>query len=205
MGKLLAFLSAMMMVFSVMVGHAIASSINVGSLTASSTYSGWDVDNIINGAGLSGSPPLHDEITSDNAWMSDRNDTTGWLIFDFGSTYTVTTTDVWQYGHWNVHPRGVKDFQILSSINGTDYTFVADATLQKVGAGATPNAAESFSLATDARYIKFDIQSNWGGGTFTGLSEVQFNGSPVPIPGAVWLLGTGLAGLAGIRIRRKKR
>ncbi len=28
--------------------------------------------------------------------------------------------------------------------------------------------------------------------------------STVPIPGAVWLLGTGLAGLAGIRARRRK-
>ncbi len=202
MKKVLMFLGAMMMVFSVVVGHAIASSINVASVTASSTYSGWDVDNIINGAGLSGSPPLHDQIASDNAWMSDRNDTTGWLIFDLGSTYTVTSMDVWQYGHRNVHPRGVKDFQILSSINGTDYTSVTYLTLQEVS--TTPNTAESFSLDTDARYIKFDIQSNWGDGTLTGLSEVQFNGSPVPIPGAVWLLGTGLAGLAGIRIGRKK-
>ena len=190
------------MVFSVVVGQAIASSINVGSVTASSTYSGWDIDNIINGVGLSGSPPLHDEITKNNAWMSDSGDKTGWLIFDFASTYTVTSTDVWQYGHWNVNPRGVNVFQILSSINGTDYTFVTDATLQKVG--TTPNAAESFSLATNARYIKFDIQSNWGDGLLTGLSEVQFNGSPVPIPSAIWLLGTALTGLAGIRIGRKK-
>ena len=28
---------------------------------------------------------------------------------------------------------------------------------------------------------------------------------PVPIPGAVWLLGTGLAGLVGIRTRRRKK
>jgi hypothetical protein len=186
MKKLLVFLSAMMMVFSLVVGHAIASSINVDSVTASSTYSGWNVDNIINGVGLSGSPPLHDEITNSNAWMSDRNDTTGWLIFDLGSTYTIISTEVWQYGHWNVNPRGVKDFKILSSINGTDYTFVTDATLQKVG---TPNAAESFFFDTDARYIKFDIQSNWGDGQLTGLSEVQFNGSPVlPAPFGCWVL-----------------
>ena len=31
------------------------------------------------------------------------------------------------------------------------------------------------------------------------LTEVQFEGSPVPIPGAVWLLGSGLIGLVGIR------
>jgi hypothetical protein len=33
-----------------------------------------------------------------------------------------------------------------------------------------------------------------------------YNGSPVPtpIPGAVWLLGTGLLGLACVRRRRRK-
>ena len=34
---------------------------------------------------------------------------------------------------------------------------------------------------------------------------VWSSASPVPIPGAVWLLGPGLAGLAGIRTRRKKK
>ena len=181
MKKIALFLSMIMMIFCVMTSLAAASLINVVSASASSTYSGRNVVNIINGSGLNGSPSLHGEQTNENAWMSDRNDTTGWLIFDLGSTYTLTSTDVWQYGHSNVHPRGVKNFQILSSINGTDYTFVANATLQEVE--ITPNAAESFSFATDARYIKFDIQSNHGDGAFTGLSEVQFNGSPVPLPG----------------------
>ena len=79
MKKLLLFLSVMM-VFSVMASQATASLINVVSASASSTYSGWDINNIINGAGFSGSPPLHVQIANDNAWMSDRNDTTGWLI-----------------------------------------------------------------------------------------------------------------------------
>lgn len=36
------------------------------------------------------------------------------------------------------------------------------------------------------------------------LRQVVYGpGHPVPIPGTVWLLGTGLAGLAGIRTRRK--
>ena len=36
-----------------------------------------------------------------------------------------------------------------------------------------------------------------------GITELNFEA--VPIPGAVWLLGSGLAGLAGTRIRRKKK
>ncbi|MBW1644914.1 MAG: PEP-CTERM sorting domain-containing protein, partial [Deltaproteobacteria bacterium] len=30
---------------------------------------------------------------------------------------------------------------------------------------------------------------------------VSFNGSQVPVPGALWLLGSGLLGLVGIRRR----
>ena len=62
MKKLLVFLSAMMMVFSVVVGQAIASSINVGSVTASSTYSGWDIDNIINGVGQAEGSSLRGQV-----------------------------------------------------------------------------------------------------------------------------------------------
>lgn len=42
--------------------------------------------------------------------------------------------------------------------------------------------------------------------TFSGVSPVSitFNNSPVPIPGAIWLLGSGLVGLVGFRKKFKK-
>ena len=33
----------------------------------------------------------------------------------------------------------------------------------------------------------------------------NFQHTPVPVPATVWLLGTGVAGLAGLRIKRKKK
>ena len=51
---------------------------------------------------------------------------------------------------------------------------------------------------------------------FAGFTSATYNGygnhdilswqfTSVPIPGALWLLGSGLAGIAGIRLRRKKK
>ena len=36
------------------------------------------------------------------------------------------------------------------------------------------------------------------------LAELPVYGSPVPLPGAVWLLGSGLLGLVGLRRKFKK-
>ena len=43
------------------------------------------------------------------------------------------------------------------------------------------------------------------GNTIGQSQRLRVTVSPVPVPGAIWLLGAGLAGLAGIRIRRKKK
>ncbi len=39
---------------------------------------------------------------------------------------------------------------------------------------------------------------------FMAISEIRLQGTPIPIPGAVWLLGTGLCGLVAIKRRFKK-
>jgi len=52
-------------------------------------------------------------------------------------------------------------------------------------------------LARTPSFDGFDVDA-------VGVSPVQDQGgNPVPLPGAVWLLGAGLAGLAGLRARRR--
>jgi hypothetical protein len=51
---------------------------------------------------------------------------------------------------------------------------------------------------------------NWEGSALRTESAYRVNGTPVPITGAVWLLGSGLLGLAGLKRkflnkRREKR
>jgi hypothetical protein len=42
-----------------------------------------------------------------------------------------------------------------------------------------------------------------GGDNFYSVSEIQAFGAPVPVPGALWLMGSGLLGLLGLRRGRK--
>ena len=52
------------------------------------------------------------------------------------------------------------------------------------------------------------VAISFAGSKTSGIGLAFDNFSPssaVPIPGAVWLLGSGIAGLAGTRIRRKKK
>ena len=50
---------------------------------------------------------------------------------------------------------------------------------------------------TDVAVVKIDINSNWGGYNYVGLTQVRFVGSatPAPEPGALVLLGTALVSL----------
>ncbi|MBN2232728.1 MAG: DUF4465 domain-containing protein [Deltaproteobacteria bacterium] len=61
-------------------------------------------------------------------------------------------------------------------------------------------------LGNGLKGIQFTMASSdtgdWGMNTPAYFAIDNFNGSPVPIPGAVWLLGSGLAGLVGLRRRR---
>ena len=49
------------------------------------------------------------------------------------------------------------------------------------------------------QYVKVEGISGFAGGELDAFADV----APVPIPGAVWLLGSGLLGLAGFRRRRR--
>jgi hypothetical protein len=53
--------------------------------------------------------------------------------------------------------------------------------------------------ASTLSHVVFQFGTDDGHNLITGVVS-----SPVPIPGAVWLLGSGLIGLAGIRRRFRK-
>jgi T5SS/PEP-CTERM-associated repeat protein len=112
--------------------------------------------------------------------------------------------------------RGVlaSDQKVLSAWNftpGTGYTsgdpvylslFTgSDQNLSTLGIwhydGSTWSAFTANDLAYDGTYASF---------TVTGFSGYAVSGTaPVPIPAAVWLLGSGLAGLVGMRRRLFKK
>ena len=56
-------------------------------------------------------------------------------------------------------------------------------------------------------YLKFSGLDNGGGSAGFDLDAVEAlnSGAHVPIPGAVWMLGSGIIGLAGFRFKRNKK
>jgi hypothetical protein len=52
------------------------------------------------------------------------------------------------------------------------------------------------------RYIRLSDATGGGTADLDAIAALSTTNSPVPIPGAVWLLSSGLVGLIGIR--RKK-
>jgi hypothetical protein len=144
----------------------------VSSVKASS-HNGYSKNNLINKSGLiNGS--FHDS-NYNNMWVTMPYDL-GELTFDLGSICALTSINIWQYNSYLGTEYGVKDFDILKSIDGVDFEFVRSATLAKSPGGSIP--PQIFDIDTEARYIKLKILSNHGDEGFTGLSEVQFSGTP---------------------------
>jgi len=71
------------------------------------------------------------------------------------------------------------------------------------GAAADPGESILFGSATEAQFIRFDINSNHGG-DHTGISEVRFFAGQVPEPSSATLLLT-IGMVAWTRRRRPRR
>ena len=133
----------------------------------------YNKTHLVDGSGL-GPTGLHDGLYY-NMWLSSRFDLPT-LTFDLGQIYTVDKVDIWQY-NYNFHDLlkdGVKDFKILKSLDGNSFTEVKQASLTKSPGGNI--GAQTILLDCEARYIRFEVLSNHGG-SWTGLSEVQFWGT----------------------------
>jgi hypothetical protein len=122
----------------------------------------------------------------------------GSLQFDLLKTGATGTETVWNVVIYNGSNYAVWDHAITPTINVWNH-YSVDLTSSNfdriVGAGAT---FESIMSNVTALYILGD----YGGDDTGGLDNVQINA--VPIPAAVYLLGSGLLGLVAVRRRFKK-
>jgi hypothetical protein len=58
------------------------------------------------------------------------------------------------------------------------------------------------SFADGASTLDLTFQFVTDGGGYFMVDDIEITGSPVPVPAAVWLLGSGLLGLVGMRKRQ---
>jgi len=206
---------------------ALATPIPVSAVTASST---WDAvlmpaERTIDGSGLSGTFPNQTHgVAYETMWMTANGDVADASIqFDLGAAYNLASAHIWNYnqytvivdvGSFDLTNRGIQQVDIFVSLDSASWTlFDDDVIFPRAPNTPTPSSDYvGFDLdlgGTLARYVKFEIDSNYGidsGGTaignYVGLSEVQFTPAPVPEPATMFLLGSGLIGV-GAFVRRK--
>ena len=169
-----------------------------------------DINNMVNGVGLPGNIPsltgIHDQ-PGFNSWNSSSFITTGNITFNLNGTYGLAGFSLWNFNAFSV--LGVKDVNVLTSTDGTNFTSVTGAPTQfAIGAESAPESPEQFSFApVTAPYVRFQVLSNYGSSYATGLSEVQFDGTlaATAVPEPLTILGTltGLGGGATLKRRLK--
>lgn len=179
----------------------------------------------VNDSGLSAGDDL--ASTADQTHVRFPPNTTMWLstgsgfggvdpnptfTVDLGAVYDVTGVRVFNYNEFNepngpdLTARGVQRTNVL--VGETAPTTSLGAITLAKATGLSNYTGQFFDLVAltgapvRTRFFELDIQSNWGGdNSFYGLSELQFEGTLVPEPGAL-----GLAAAVGVfALRRRAR
>jgi hypothetical protein len=184
------------------------------SVTASSNlfnaynFPGETLDWTQMSAGAATAPDLAATYTPNvngvGTWLTNTGDVaTAWIQYDLGSLMDVGQAYIWQRSQLGETDRGVKDFTIDGSVDGTTWSSLTSTSLllQQAVDGA-PVSAQSFALTqnnTGIRYVRINVDSNYGD-DYVGLTEVRF--VAVPEPGTLALAGLGIAAAACGRRRR---
>ena len=158
--------------------------------TASSTNSGYDVQNIVNGNGLYadgyGSHTWTDQSAGPNGWIGSLNSGPVTLIFTFDEPHNLASVRIWNMSSWfSQGDAAVKDFQLQASTDGTVFTPITTGQLNGNAYSTIHDYSQSFELATDnVVAVKMILTSNHTSGGTTGnvgLNEIQFVQSTGPI------------------------
>lgn len=176
----------------------------VTATTNMGTFGSYSLPNLTNGVGLSALNPAATHSTNfTDMWMSNAI-LTGQIVFDFGATFNLQNAYVWNYNYAPSLTRSTQALSIDTSLDNVTYANMVGSTTIPQGTGLSTLTANTFALSGQARYVRFNILSNYGGG-YTGLSEVQFAGTAiaaVPEP-STWLLsallGTSFAAASWAR------
>lgn len=148
--------------------------------------------NTVNGKGLDVLTGVHDRRAT-NGWMTVG--TSGWagngprqpdplpgayIVYDLGAQYDLHSLHVWNFDEGETHGGNVcsvRDVNIAASATttfgaGSNYTFTRETT----------NLGNDYAFsAAGVRYVRFTVQSNYGGALdLTGLAEVRFRAVAPP-------------------------
>lgn len=136
-----------------------------------------------------------------------------WATGPTGSTLKMSGSDTWHFlevgGRTDLGDPLVNNFALWNLVISGDIALVDLADNRPDFAG--PEALYVASLTFDGSSLNLNgllLYVKLEGGGFDLVEAGEYGGKvinqPVPLPGAVWLLGSGLLGLVGLRRKLKK-
>jgi hypothetical protein len=173
----------------------------------------------INGYGLTGS--THSSDPTGTMWMTTgtltgvtQDPLPAYITFDLGAAhnYNLTAAHIWNYNEAGQTAGGANDvtISVASSLSGS-FTSLGSFVFNQAS-GLSTYAGDTYTLsANNVRLVRFDITSSFAtaitpgaNADLVGLSEVRFEGSPVPEPSTLTLLLAGLFGLLAYAWRKHR-
>ncbi len=145
-----------------------------------------DPGRTIDGSGLAIDPDsgieTHSTEGADTMWMSASGDPSPWLMYEFESAHKLDKLLIWNSNQISEGTIGwgIKDVNIVVSMDGVDWTSVPDVGPITQGSGLAPIEAQAIDMGLAvAKYVKVNILSNWGGLLAQyGMAEAQFHVLP---------------------------
>jgi len=159
----------------------------------------------------------HSTDAEGNMWMNTGTFTTGGnpgddplpstITYDLEGNYDLDAFTVWNYngGTGTGGANGVT-VSVADTVGGPFTTLAGITNFAQAPGNDTTDFGETFDLtslsaANNVRLLRIEITSNHGSGEdLAGLSEIRFDGTVVPEPGSLALLGLG-----GLLIARRRR
>lgn len=147
-------------------------------------------------------------------WNADKRGTAEnplWLVVDLGDSYKVDHIELWSHDGPGYSWYYI-DYTLYSSLDGEMFNALANGTLTDPATINPPTQEyydyfhDTITVSTEMsimRFVKFEVA---GGTHWAHLNEIEIWGesTPVPEPTTMFLLGSGLIGLAGFRKRSKR-
>jgi hypothetical protein len=161
------------------------------SATASSTQcDSKAVKNLLDGSGLSESPPgsgvgvhtsdaFRDQgVERGTMWCSgavkDQKETTPTVTFDLGKICNIGSFRVWNYNEANWTAAGFKDVEVSASADNKKYTPLGTVFFEQApGDDNYEGQIVSLQQPAHARFVRLHCLSNWQGER-SGLAEIRF-------------------------------
>lgn len=192
-----------------------AALIQPDSATASSEFSGsFDIGNAIDGSGLPANFTVldgHANYGAHNHWTTQANQVpnNSYATFMFDNPQTLYSFNLWNHRSNVIASNSeyaVTDFTLIFK-DSSGATLLTLSNLTAL-AGIAEAQNYNFAAVSGVSAIDFIINSNLrfdngnASPNYTGVAEVAFNGTVVPVPAAIWLFASALLGIMSLNRRQ---